>query len=167
MGSKIARISTAACSMMSIPPRANAVGYLYLNCKRDLEVSTASREVFLKNPIYFSKSLPYLAVTINDVLVARQFGQAAGPARMELIRADADLRSQAELVTVMKARAGVHQYRGRIDRGGETPCSRQIAGNNGVAVPRTVAVDMRDGSFEIIDNLDAENEIQVLCGEVF
>src|SRR5215472_11158273 len=62
-------------------------------------------------------SLPaHLPVAIHNILVTGQLLQTARPARVKFVRADADLRPQPELVTVVEARAGVDHHRRRIDR---------------------------------------------------
>src|SRR5437588_449165 len=75
-----------------------------------------------------------LSVSLDDVLVAGQFAQAARPSRMEFIGADADFGPQPELASVVEARAGVDHDGRRINRPGKSSRRGQVAGDDRVGV---------------------------------
>ena len=56
-----------------------------------------------------------LAVAPDDVLVGGELAQAHRAARVQLLRRDADLGAEAELLAVGEARRRVHDHRGRVD----------------------------------------------------
>src|SRR4051812_12810076 len=58
---------------------------------------------------------PYLAAAAHNGLVGGQFRQADGAARVQFLRADADLGSQAEFVAVGEAGGSVDKDAGGID----------------------------------------------------
>src|SRR5258708_36572112 len=71
------------------------------------------------NPLHDPYLFPHLTAPGHDILVTGQLLQTAGPAGVELVGTDADLRSKAELVAVVKPRAGVDHDGCRIDRSRE------------------------------------------------
>ena len=56
-----------------------------------------------------------LAGAAHQVLVGRELAQPHRPARVQAVRADADLGAEAELEAVGEARRGVDEDRGRVD----------------------------------------------------
>src|SRR5204862_903710 len=57
---------------------------------------------------------PDLAVALHDVFERRQLAQAHRPPGVELLRADPDLGTEAELLPVHEPGRRVHQHRGGI-----------------------------------------------------
>ena len=60
-----------------------------------------------------------MALTGHHELGGRELGKAHRAAGMELLGADADLRTEAELLAVDETGRGIHQDGGRIDAAGE------------------------------------------------
>ena len=65
------------------------------------------------------RSLANLAVPVHVVLVGGELAEAHRPARVQAVRADADLGAEAELEAVGEARRGVDEDRGGVDLGEE------------------------------------------------
>jgi hypothetical protein len=70
--------------------------------------------LLLASSFHPSSDLP---ISVNNVLVASQFIDAAGAASVEFVGADANFGAQAELAAVIEPRAGIDQYGRAIDAG--------------------------------------------------
>src|SRR4051794_39881232 len=94
------------------------------------------------NPLCSSADLP---VAPDDVLVRGELAQRHGPARMQLLGGDADLRAEAELGAICEARGRVHRDRAAVDFAREPLRRGEVARDDGVGVRAAEAVHMVDG----------------------
>src|SRR5690606_27821389 len=111
-------------------------------------------------------SLADVAVAGDHVLVGRQFAQAARPAGVELVGADADLRAEAEFEAVVEPRAGVDHHRRRIDLPDEPLRRGQVPGDDRVRVARAVTVDVFDRGRQIRHDLYRQNPVEIFSLEI-
>ncbi len=81
---------------------------------------------------------------------------------MELLGADADLRSETELESIRKAGRCIHIDAGAVNPLEELLCRCRVRGENTVRVPRVDAVDMVDCLLNAPDGFDRHLEIKVL-----
>src|SRR5882672_11165761 len=69
------------------------------------------------DPVRQARALPHLAGPADDVFVGGQLLQAHRAAGVELVRADADLRAETELVAVVAPGRGVPEHDGAVHPG--------------------------------------------------
>ena len=81
----------------------------------------------------------------DHVLGRGQLGQAHRSARVQLLRGDADLRAEAELLAVGEPGGGVDEDGRRVHPRGERPRRRQRTGDDRLGVPGAVPGDVLDG----------------------
>ena len=86
---------------------------------------------------------------------------------MQFIGADADFRAKPKLAAIGKAGRGIPINRRGIDLAQEPLGQLLIAGNDAVAMVRTVALDVFDSLVRRIKRLHREDEIEILGGPVF
>src|SRR5262249_57129046 len=90
-----------------------------------------------------------LSLSVNDVLGGRELAQAHRAAGVQLLRADADLRSEAELFAVDETRRCIDENGGGFDFAREPRCGLEIASDDRLAVARAKATDVRDGVIDV------------------
>ena len=95
------------------------------------------------------RSPPHLPVAVDDVLHARQLAQPHRAAGVQLLGGDADLGPEAELAAVDEAGRGVDEHGGGVDLATEALGGAQVAGDDGLGVPRPEAGDVVDGGVEV------------------
>ena len=108
-----------------------------------------------------------LAFSGEEVFVGDKAFEADGTAGVELAGADADFGTKAVAEAVREAGGAVAVDTGGVDHLLEACCGCIVAGEDGVGVVGAVAVDVVDGLFDIGDHLEGDNEIQILCAEIF
>src|SRR5690606_18075527 len=95
-----------------------------------------------------SPSAPGLAVAAHDELLGGELAQAHRPTRVPLLRGDADLRADPELLAGHEPGGGVDHHRRGVDLPGEAVGRRQVAGDDGLAVAGAVPPDVGHGIVE-------------------
>src|SRR5690606_33050399 len=86
-----------------------------------------------------------LSRTAHDVLVARELLDTDRPARVELVRGDADLGTHAEFAAVGELRGGVVQDDGAVDLRQEALGGTRVVRDDRIGVRRAVASNVGDG----------------------
>src|SRR3954453_21688245 len=89
--------------------------------------------------------LAYLSISMDHVLVTRQFFQPAGTAGVEFIGADANLSAEAELAPVIESCAGVDHHGGTINTRRKLAGRLIVARHNRIGMFRSIAVDVLNG----------------------
>lgn len=102
-----------------------------------------------------------LVVPPDLVLVNRQPVEANGPARVDLVGADADLRAEAVPHPVRQPRRRVPVDARRVDAVHKVLRLGAVRREDGVCVVRAVGVDVRNGLVHGSDGLDGEREAEV------
>src|SRR4051812_30680646 len=110
----------------------------------------------------FAKSPADVAVAGNDVLRRGELPQPHGTAGVQLLRADADLGAEPELLAVGEPGGCIHHDGGSVHLMGEALGGVQIAGDDGLGVPRPVSVDPVDGGAEVVDDGHAHLQVEEL-----
>ena len=82
--------------------------------------------------------MPDLAVPVDDVLIRGQLVQANGAARVQTVRADPNLRAEAELIAIREASAGIDEDGRRINAPGEFIGRAQTVRDDGVRMAAAV-----------------------------
>src|SRR6266536_5974471 len=111
-------------------------------------------------------SLDDLAVAPQHVLVGGELPQAHGPSGVELLGRDSDLGAEPEALTVGETSRGVHDDHGRIDVTCEAAGGVEVAGDDGLGMPGTKAVDVRDRVVERCGDGDGHLQRKELAPEV-
>ena len=108
------------------------------------------------------ESGPDLPPATHLVLIAGQLFDADRPARMHLPGRDPDLRPHPELAAIGELGRGVDQHDAAVDLVQEAlRRSRGILGENAVGMVRAVAVDMRDGARNPIDDAGRDDGFEI------
>jgi hypothetical protein len=81
---------------------------------------------------------------------------------VELVRADADLRTQSKLPAIVEPSTGVHYHGRAVDLRGEPARRLHVAGNDRIRMMRSVLIDVRNCVVERIHHLHRNDR-----GEVF
>ncbi len=81
---------------------------------------------------------------------------------MHLLRADADLRSEPELVTVSEASRGVDEHCCGVHPLQKEPRLGVAVGDNRLRVLGAICVNMPDGLFQVVNHLDRQDQVEVL-----
>src|SRR5688500_17944872 len=105
---------------------------------------------------------PNLAGAAHDVLVARELGGADRPARVDLARRDADLRSHAELAAVRELRRRVVHHDRAVELVQEPLRRRGVVRDDGVRVRRAVAPYVLERLVEPVDDADRDDRVEEL-----
>ena len=100
-------------------------------------------------------SRPHLSFALDNPLVGSDFFQGHRTARTQLLRADANLRSQSELGAVGKRGGGIPIDAGGIDMRLELAGGLLVLRDDGLAVPGAVTVDVLQCLVERRDGLEA------------
>lgn len=83
-----------------------------------------------------------LAVSSHEPLAACEFGQPHGPARVQLLRRNANLGTETEFSPIREPRRRIDHNDGRIDLGKETLSVRQVFRNNAFRVTARMLPDV-------------------------
>ena len=84
---------------------------------------------------------------------------------MKFLGGNADFRAQPHFAAISKAGGSIVINSCRVDRDKKFICCLLIAGHNAVAVVGGVLLDVSNGFFYRVDNLYAENEIEIFLPE--
>src|SRR6266511_5645200 len=103
-----------------------------------------------------------VAVARYHVLCAGQLGQAHRAAGVQLLRGDADLRTEPELAAVGEPRRRVDHHRGGVHPGGETSRGRDRLGDDRLGVPGAVPADVVERVVDRVDDRGGDVRRQVL-----
>ena len=119
-----------------------------------------------------ASGFPDLPVARDDVFVGRQFGKAHRTAGVELLGRDSHLGAEAELAAVGEGRRDVDVDAGGVHGACELRGGLFVLGDDGFAVARRVAGDVREGLFGRCDGPDGEFVVEefraeMLFGRVF
>ena len=85
---------------------------------------------------------------------------------MQLLRRDADLRTETELFTVGEGGRGVDHHRGGVDAGAELAGGAEVAGHDCLGVAGAVGIDVGDCGVDVLDDLECDVEREVLLRPV-
>src|SRR5579862_9296754 len=94
----------------------------------------------------------HLPVAEHDPLAAREALETDRTSRVQLVRGDADLRAQAVLVAVGKARRRVYHHGARVDFAHEAHGVGVVFRDDCVGMLRAITRDVIDRGVERIDN---------------
>ena len=108
-----------------------------------------------------------LAFSGEEVFVGDKAFEADGTAGVELAGADADFGTKAVAEAVREAGGAVAVDTGGVDHLLEARRGCIVTGEDGVGVVGAVAIDVVYGLFDIGDHFEGDNEIQILCAEIF
>src|SRR5690606_5591935 len=111
-------------------------------------------------------SAPGLAAALDDELQGGELPQPHRAASVQLLRGDADLGAEAELLAVHEAGGGVDEDRGGVDLLREAAGRPQVGGDDGLAVAAAVAGDVGDGGVERVDDPHGQLQVEELGGVV-
>src|SRR3989338_10463474 len=103
------------------------------------------------------KLLTELSSTEDDILVRGEFLQAHRAARVQAVRADADLRTQPELVAVREPGGGIDEHRGRVHRLREPGGVAGVLRDDRIRMRRAVPADVVDRLLEGIHDAPGED----------
>ena len=75
---------------------------------------THPEDVYKRQPLFHNGRLTDLSVSVNNIFGRGQLLEPHGASGVQLLSADADLRSEAELLAVRKPRGGVDIHGRRV-----------------------------------------------------
>ena len=104
---------------------------------------------------------------VTTYLVLVSSVRPIGPARVQLLRADADLGPEPELAPIGEPGRCVHHDGGGVDLGHEGAGRRLVFGDDGLGVTGRPPSDVGDGVVDRVDHPRGDVERVVLSGPVF